>query len=392
LAVQGSERKFNICDRCFASVPLAQAFCLECGAPMLTEERQAETSDAAVYTELARANLLRMRGEYKQAEEQCLNILKRFPNNASANTLLGDISAEQNDLAQAVEWYELSLDIVPDDDAVKRKLDQVKERIAVNETAATAQQLGLPANNTSRNRFIAVTAVLIVVLAVAAYFFGTKEGEKHAQEVVNPAVVIPGNKKTPVNPPDPGTPDTTDSTKPIEVPTESAGELPLLRKLQGVAADGSRVLAVMRDPRNSNLTIVYQAREDNYTAVGARLARDAFQVEPDALVAYIRAMRGGTLVYTADVLRSRWLDTTTNSWQKQNSDNPEAWVDYVLTNPWGETPPKSDQPTATPESDTKTEAPKEEQVTKQEPTPTQTTQVQGPESGKQPGDSPKGGN
>ena len=154
MAAQGAERKFNICDRCFASVPPKEPFCPECGAPIVVEEQDAGSSDAVVYTELARANLLRMRGEYKQAENQCLNILKRFPNNASANTLLADISAEQNGLTQAVQWFELSLDLTPDDDAVKNKLKSARDRISLQEAANTAKELGMAHGGPQRTRIV----------------------------------------------------------------------------------------------------------------------------------------------------------------------------------------------------------------------------------------------
>ena len=104
MAAQGAERKFNICDRCFASVPPKEPFCPECGAPIVVEEQDAGSSDAVVYTELARANLLRMRGEYKQAENQCLNILKRFPNNASANKITMMRAAAIATLSRRKRW------------------------------------------------------------------------------------------------------------------------------------------------------------------------------------------------------------------------------------------------------------------------------------------------
>src|SRR5688500_5066185 len=86
LAVPGSN-KTKLCDKCFATMPSDAPFCPECGAPV----GSSEGSDSEIYPLLARANLLRMRAEYKQAENVCLSILKRYPNNSSTNTLLGDI-------------------------------------------------------------------------------------------------------------------------------------------------------------------------------------------------------------------------------------------------------------------------------------------------------------
>ncbi len=347
MAAQGSERKFNICDRCFASVPVSQPFCPECGAPIVTEEAHAEGSDSAVYTELARANLLRMRGDYRQAEEQCLNILKRFPNNASANTLLGDISAEQNDLTQAVQWYELSLDLIPDDDAVKVKLKSVRDRIALHETANTAKELGLPATAAKKNRFIAGVVALIALVALAAYVFGTKEGAVQAKQTnVTPAVKVPPQNTT-------GS-DTGGDTGGDEPISAGGGELPLLRRLTASTADGTRVLAVFQDPRTKAVTVSYTVTVADPRPLGARLARSVFDVEADALNVTVRAMREGNLVYTADVLRSRLNETTTQAWKAQNTD-PNDWIAYILSNEWLATPPKKEEPTKPDEDQKKSE-------------------------------------
>jgi len=52
-----------------------------------------DPSDAQAGAELARANLLRLRGDYLAAEAECLKVLRQFPNNAGAHTLLGEICA-----------------------------------------------------------------------------------------------------------------------------------------------------------------------------------------------------------------------------------------------------------------------------------------------------------
>lgn len=349
LAAQGVERKFNICDRCFASVPVSQPFCPECGAPIVTEEHHAEGSDSAVYTELARANLLRMRGEYKQAEDQCLNILKRFPNNSSANTLLGDISAEQGDLTQAVQWYELSLDLLPDEEAVKTKLKSARDRISMQEAATTAKELGLPVSSNKKNLYIAGIVVLVLIVAAASYVFGSRQGGSGKTQNVNPIVKAPsqGGEADGEN----GGALNKSGDEPL---VGSGGELPLMKRLASATPDGAKVLAVLQDPRDKAITVSYLASDTDPRAMGARLARTMLDVESDALKVTVRAMRGGTLIYTADVLRSRVNDTTTQTWLQQNQSDANAWIDYVLMNEWSSAPAKtSDTPAAPSDEDSK---------------------------------------
>src|SRR5579872_6736771 len=72
--------------------------------------------------DLARANLLRMRADYKRAEDLCLTILKSNPKSAATHSLLGDIYSDQGQLEQAAQWYGLSLDLDPSSMADKQKL------------------------------------------------------------------------------------------------------------------------------------------------------------------------------------------------------------------------------------------------------------------------------
>lgn len=115
----------TVCPKCFAEIPDTSVFCLECGARIredTTDSLYAEGSDREVYPEIARANLLRMQGEYEQAIEICLNILRRYPSNETAHALLGDIYADQGKLEDAIQWYELLVDLAPNNAVYSAKL------------------------------------------------------------------------------------------------------------------------------------------------------------------------------------------------------------------------------------------------------------------------------
>lgn len=79
------------------------------------------------YTLLAQANLLRMRGQWPEAIERCMKALKVSPDNASAQSLLGDIYENQGLLDDAIQWYRMALDVCPDSPADKMKLARVVE-------------------------------------------------------------------------------------------------------------------------------------------------------------------------------------------------------------------------------------------------------------------------
>ncbi|MBI1757316.1 MAG: tetratricopeptide repeat protein [Fimbriimonas ginsengisoli] len=346
------EKKFNICDRCFASVPVTQPFCPECGAPLGSEELLTRDAGETAYAELARANLLRMRGEYKEAEEQCLAVLRRLPNNAGANTLLGDICAERNDLEHAMQWYELAVDLLPGDAAIKRKLDNVAERLRTAEAAATARDLGFPRSSSQKTRFVLSLLLPILMVAVAAYYMGQKQGAK-------PPSAGNASVTAPVEAPAQGSGTAGAERRPENTAALAlVGDTDLLAQLQKASTDGYRAYLVFEDPRDKALLLCFGALDADYRSVAARLARSLTELAPDALRVTVRGLRGGKLVYTADVLRSRLKEVSDPSWSEQNSK--ETWVDHILTNEWTATdltPPATPQP----EPQTPTQAPQSAQ-------------------------------
>jgi hypothetical protein len=80
---------------------------------------------------LARANLLRMRGQWSEAVERCTEALRLDSRSAAAHSLLGDIYENQGRLDKAVHWYEQALDQDPDSVADKAKLARARELQAV---------------------------------------------------------------------------------------------------------------------------------------------------------------------------------------------------------------------------------------------------------------------
>jgi tetratricopeptide (TPR) repeat protein len=278
------------------------------------------TAESALYPELARANLLRMRGDYKGAEDVCLGILKRYPNNAAAHTLLGDIYAERGELEHAEQWYELALDLEPDSAADREKLEAIRERKRERETAAAAQELGLaPSARPPFALVAAVAALLLVGIAFGAYAIGRNQGGAGTRTVVTDSFVAP-----PVAPPpaagDPepaptGTADPEPQAPPTPpahtlAPAPSGGEVlddaALRQLLAQRLQQGHRILHVRQDPRGNLLTIDFQvAPNEDERAVGAEIALGALEQIPDAQVVTLRAIQANRLHYVADVSRIR---------------------------------------------------------------------------------------
>ena len=100
-------------------------------SPMTSREPGGAVPDPTLpreaYTLLAQANLLRMRGRWDEAVDKCMAALRLAPQNASAQSLLGDIYENQGRLDDAIQWYRMALDVNPDSPADSLKLDRLLE-------------------------------------------------------------------------------------------------------------------------------------------------------------------------------------------------------------------------------------------------------------------------
>jgi len=338
LAAQG-KIDVIICERCFASVKTGSEFCPECGAPM--GKGQAEGSDAAIYPELARANLLRMRGDYAAALTQCRSILRKFPNNVTANQLLGDICVETDDLEQAKEWYELALDIAPDSAQIEKKLSAVRQRLEHQETEGLVEQLGLPPSKPKNGLLALGLATLVLGVGIIAYLVGmnvtkktTSAGPKRT--TVNAPLETPQNGATSggsdKGDPGPGTMMSPGSGASAVGTTEERGLMQLLGQR---STEGAKVTSVALDPRSGLLAITFNAggSEDART-VAAKLAEAAFENNPTTRIVTLRAIRDGNLAYTADAHRETYEETKTDAWKAQNANDPTALARHILTQEW----------------------------------------------------------
>jgi hypothetical protein len=109
-------------------VPSGSAFCGNCGGPVAVKP---DTADARPTTDvrslLARANLLRVRGQWEAAAEQCAEVLRLEPRSAAAHSLLGEIYDNQGYLDRAIRWYEEALELNPTGVADRAKLARARE-------------------------------------------------------------------------------------------------------------------------------------------------------------------------------------------------------------------------------------------------------------------------
>lgn len=316
--------KPRYCEKCFSIVPRGKEYCPECGAPMPTGG-YTEGSDAEIYPELARANLLRMRGQYDQARDVCLALLRRFPNNATANALLGDISAEMGEEEQAIQWYELALDISPDAQPVRQKLEAIRQRIADREAAASAQLLGVGRKGSMTLYGLGLLA-LVVVVGVVSFLLGSRRTlQGPATGIIEKPIVIDNPENGSLPPaPEPSAQPATPAPRPPLAEDQQAMER--LAKSPELA---KRLAGVAVDPRSGHVLLTLEAApgEDARTVAAQAAVEAVTLLDPGARLT-VRVRQGDGLALVADVDRAvaeRFHDV---------GELPHGWPEQVLNNIW----------------------------------------------------------
>lgn len=333
-----------LCQRCFAVILDGAEYCAECGAPVVDDF--SEGTDSSVYPELARANLLRMRGEYRMAEDICLAILRRHPNSATANTLLGDICAERGDLKQAAEWYEMALDITPESTSDRTKLDSVRARIRDHEAAETAKQLGLPTSRPKVGLWIGSVTVFIGLIALVAYLLGERSNASRTGNVqpITAPVSVPLQSTRENTTARTDLPAKPDATSPTETPTAD-----LLTSIREAAAtEGNRIVGASRFPETMGVLLTFTvAPSESARQIAANLGFRTLEKVSDTPSVTLIALRDGKVAYLGTASREKLAVTHTDEWRSQSATNPGALADTILGNEWMP-PADSPPPAATP--------------------------------------------
>jgi len=129
------------CPQCGSALPDGASLCPECGAPSVQarSNHALQPLDSEVSVPLAEANLLRLRRNYDRATAKCVEVLRKYPNNASAHSLLGDIYRDQSTYSEALAWYKLAAQLDPAGTADRQKIEQVEAQLASQQEMRAAE-------------------------------------------------------------------------------------------------------------------------------------------------------------------------------------------------------------------------------------------------------------
>lgn len=78
---------------------------------------------------LAEANLFRTRGQFDEAISACMRVLQRDAANAAAHSLIANIYRDQGNYREALNWFKLAVELDPDNESDRKKLDEMIDRV-----------------------------------------------------------------------------------------------------------------------------------------------------------------------------------------------------------------------------------------------------------------------
>lgn len=129
------------CPQCGSALPDGVSLCPECGAPSVQARSNhlLQPLDSDISVPLAEANLLRLRRNYDLATAKCVEVLRKYPNNACAHSLLGDVYRDQGAYSEALAWYKLAAQLDPTGAADRQKIEQVEAQLASQQEMRAAE-------------------------------------------------------------------------------------------------------------------------------------------------------------------------------------------------------------------------------------------------------------
>ncbi|HLK16180.1 MAG TPA: tetratricopeptide repeat protein [Fimbriimonadaceae bacterium] len=317
---------------------------------MATPTSPSSNAEDAIYSELARANLARLRGDYDVAERQCTSLLKQAPHNSTVAALLGDISAEQNKLDEALQWYEMAVDSGAAS-GIEEKLKAVKARVKERDAAKSEREIGLSQRTWTSPSVLIGGSVIFLMLIVCSYIAGTYRTPVKATPTQEQApIILPststnagsagdGSAKGSANPGDLAHANPSPSGQesvPAPAPPRAGIDAELQAGLASATGALAQVTQATWDPRShaALLEAAVQPNEDP-RVLAAQIAQGALSTWKEATAVTVRVASGGKIVFIADATREK-ADALARSGQPA----PEgvALADALLTNEWKEGP------------------------------------------------------
>ncbi len=279
---------------------------------------------------LARANLLRMRGEYDSAKDVCRSILKSFPHQAFAHAMLGDIAVEQNEIESPVHAYELACEYDPGYAPFVQKLASARKRKGEHEAAEAARKLGYGAKGWSIPSLVIMLTMVLAALAISAFALGRTMGERPVKiaAITDPVIIQgikPALKEEIVT--------TVNSSNELNVIYQTAEEGLIVKAIQEKLRWNNKLVGTVYDATSSTVILSYLGETDENGQQSAdKFCSEAASALPDIKNISLRYFVSSKLVASSLKSKESVVKSEPSSDNKiKNPDDSETKVTDGMT-------------------------------------------------------------
>lgn len=334
-----------ICPDCSNHVSSDVINCPECGVALqngASTDELPSPEDDAVDSILLNAYLLKLRGKFDEAIEECIRALRKNPDNPVAHSLSGDIYFEQGKIEDAIRWYELALDLNPDSEADRAKLKklihlQAEEKASKKDfVAQLSDRIYTPP---TAKAFSAIILILVIMVAWLL-LYNPFNSEPNVSTSVSP-LPVKSTKEA-----DGGIAKNREDNS---GPLLSQQELALLSRLNAssnIATLHLSINSVSVDPRNNSGIVTFvgpiSEGEDPYQTLlrdCLTVVREAFHLDVTLSGITVKAIYpvsekgqwNPELVFIGEISREKAasLDES-NSYSEQSSAFENTWLNPLL--------------------------------------------------------------
>lgn len=289
------------CRICGSPAEENSRYCARCAASAVEADGN---DDHEIADLLTSANLSRIRRNWDDAERDVKEALRLRDDSVPANILMGDILQDQDRLDEAAVWYQMAVNLAPDDQRAKHRLDDVKAQVR----RRRGSRLALPGDASASassptlirilTMFLGALAVLVLVFFLSSQLTTDRDTVPEVRRTYAPpvpergrrSVQPPGGVSQPETDPSQATaPRATILTQP------ELGFLARLRAQPGMGEGGVTIETAQADPRQGSVTITAHIPNAargvntlNLLKQARAISQAAYLVEPQARSVTVR--------------------------------------------------------------------------------------------------------
>ncbi len=321
-------------------------FCPKCGRDLAVKKPHPANDKSNVEMLLASANLHKMRSEWDAAISDATDALRLDSRNPDVASLIGDIYIRRGMQDEALIWYQMALEIAPDNPGNKERLDKLSKEIADRRREEGIGSFMTFEKHTKAWTF-SLAGVFVLIVAIALMITLLKP-KTNVMPVARPTMIAPepSQMSAPTEEPIPSKSDEPKQSKEIGAASSAGSSMRTtaestvqtgLAAAQSITEAGITIDDVIADPRSNVVTVTFGVpnkgfvSKEQITRAAAQVARMVFVLRQDAQFVTARCV---IKTDNAKALIAFVGDASRQGVEALGSNPSDQQLTSIFTRPW----------------------------------------------------------